>query len=132
MDDVLKLTTQFVNDIDEIIKKNLKKEELDEIKKSDGREKNSPECCKKSSSIYFLYNDKEEIIYIGETGASVKHRLFTDGSGSHDKKGWISKVRKLRYYKNDEMDPNSRKTIERALIQKHNPKYNNDKNKTKT
>jgi len=126
---ILELTDKFANDVSTSIETMLIEEKLDVIKTSNGRKRNSPDCCRKSSSIYFLYDDKDEIIYIGETGTSVKHRLYTDGSGSHCRKNWFTKVNKLKYYKNSRMDVNSRKTIERALIQKYKPKYNDKQSK---
>ena len=45
-------------------------------------------------------------------------------AGDTVKKYWFNEVTKLKYYSNTEMDELSRKTIERALIQKYKPKYN--------
>jgi len=124
--DLLNLTNQFANKVDELIKSELKAESLSLIKKSHGNMMGSPECCKENSYIYFLYNDNKGIIYIGETGKSIKRRLFTDGSGAHCNKDWFVNVKKIEYYKNNEMKSNTRKIIERALIKKYNPKYNRE------
>lgn len=126
MSDLLNLTNQFVNKIDELIKNELKTEKSSLIKKSHGNMVGSPECCKENSYIYFLYNDNKEIIYIGETGKSIKRRLFTDGSGAHCNKNWFINVKVVKYYKNSEMKSNARKIIERALIKKYNPKNNGE------
>jgi len=126
MSDLLNFTNQFANKVDELIKNELKTEKLSLIKKSHGNMMGSPECCKENSYIYFLYNDNEEIIYIGETGKSIKRRLFNDGSGAHCSKGWFVNVKKIKYYKNNEMKSNTRKIIERALIKKYKPEYNRE------
>ncbi|MCR3758459.1 hypothetical protein KYB31_05545 [Clostridium felsineum] len=120
MEDII---MKFENDICESISKNLsEKVEIDLIRKSDARFKNALECCKKGSIIYFLYDCNDRIIYIGESGKSLKHRLFTDGNGSHFKKNWFYKVKYARYYKRN-MDDDTRKLIERALIAKLKSKY---------
>lgn len=126
---VLELTNKFINNVATKIEVLLVEEDLNVIKNSNGAKKNAPECCKKGSAIYFLYNDQNEIIYIGETGTSVKHRLYTDGSGAHCRKDWFTEVKRLRYYKDSKMGDESRKTIERALIQKYKPTYNDKKAK---
>lgn len=97
------------------------------IKETHGRKKNAPLCCKNGTFIYYLYDKLGNIIYIGETDASVKSRLFGDGSGSHKHKVWFNQVHSVKYYEDYRMDCNRRKSIERALIQKHNPKYNDGK-----
>ncbi len=103
--------------------------EVSIIKAIHSNKKNAPEWTKKGSYIYFLYNKSHELIYIGETGVRIKARLFTNGDGAHCKKGWFSNVQYVRYYKDDNMDRDTRKMIERALILEHriNCKlYNND------
>ena len=115
---------EFIKETSNFIEKSLIKEDINLIRKSDGRKKGSCECCKHGSYIYFLFDDLDKIIYIGESGQSVKHRLFTDGTGSHCGKYWFSDVKYLKYYKDDDMGSNVRKLLERVLIAKYNPIYN--------
>lgn len=118
---------KFINDISNIIERLLVKADINLIDESDGRQKDSCECCKNGSYIYILFNELDKIIYIGETGQSIKHRLFTDGTGSHFQKTWFHNVKYLKYYKNDRMDSKIRKLLERALIAKYNPIHNDGK-----
>ncbi|MGY0372307.1 GIY-YIG nuclease family protein [Clostridium sp. JNZ J1-5] len=127
MSNLNNLVNMFTNDIAELVTDSLKDERIETILNTDGRLKGASECCKKGSFIYFLYDKNNEIIYIGESGQTIKNRLYTDGSGSHCNKEWFNEVKSLKYYKNNEMDFNSRKLIERALIKKYNPKYNDGK-----
>lgn len=73
--------------------------------------------------IKILYNKNNEKIYIGETGKSVKSRLFCDGSGSHCNKRWFSEVEYVKYYKDENMKYDYRKMIERTLILYYRDKY---------
>ena len=124
IDEIDLCVNKFVKDISDIIDKLLIKEDLNLIYTSDGRKNGACECCKNGSYIYFLFDDLDRIIYIGESGKSVKHRLFTDGSGSHCQKSWFCDIEYLKYYKNDKMESNIRKLVERSLIAKYNPIYN--------
>lgn len=121
---ILTLIDEFSDELYNCIENELKKEDVDIIKKSHGRSKDSPECCKNGSFIYFILNEENEIIYIGETAVSVKSRLFGDGSASHSKKKWFNQAKTIKYYKNDFMDDNSRKVLERVLIRRYKPIYN--------
>ena len=110
----------FANSICDEIRKNLSEEVgIEEIKKSNRRGEKPPIYSKKGSFIYYLYNEEDNIIYIGESGVSVKRRLFGDGSGAHCHKEWFHEVKYVKYYKNDDMDKDTRKLIERALIYKY-------------
>jgi hypothetical protein len=124
---VIDIIDEFVESISNTMKSQPIEEDLDNVRYSDGRKSGAPECCKRGSYIYFLYDSSGEIIYIGETGKSVKNRLYSDGSGAHCNKEWFNKVVKLKYYNNAKMDYNTRKLLERALISKYNPKYNDNK-----
>lgn len=122
-----KILTDFEKKISDKINKKLYSENLENIKASDGRSKDCPICCKKGSFIYFLYSDNDNILYIGETGTSVKSRLFGDGSGAHCIKSWFIEVKKVKYYKDENMNLKARKLIERALIKHYDPPYNDKK-----
>ena len=58
LDYTLSLTTKFINDIAASVKQVFKEEDLDTIRNTHGLNKDAPECCKSSSSIYILYNAK--------------------------------------------------------------------------
>lgn len=100
--------------------------DITDIKQTHGKRNDAPPWCKRGSFIYYLYDELGNIIYIGETGVSVKSRLFGDGSGAHSNKDWFGEVKTVKYYKNDEMNNDRRKLIERALIYNHNPVHNKD------
>lgn len=120
-----KITKEFANKISILIEDNLSnKVDVDKIKVSNGKSKEGLECCKKGSFIYFLFNKNDDVIYIGESGQSVKNRLYTDGNGSHCQKDWFKEVEYVRYYNDKGMDDNTRKIIERALIMTYGEKYN--------
>ncbi|WP_394897806.1 GIY-YIG nuclease family protein [Clostridium butyricum] len=124
---IMNIIDMFVENIANSIDKFLIIDELNSIRNSDGRKNDAPKCCKKGSFIYFLYDSSDEVIYIGETGQTVKNRLYIDGSGAHCNKVWFKEVVKLKYYSDTGMDFNSRKVLERALISKYKPKYNDNK-----
>lgn len=128
MSELNDLVNNFSDGIAELITRSLKEESLEKILSTDRRKRDTIECCKNGSVIYFLYNKNNEIIYIGESKNTIKNRLYTDGSGSHCKKEWFKEVKYLKYYKNNDInDSDIRKLIERALIKKFNPKYNDGK-----
>jgi hypothetical protein len=115
----------FSEDITKYIWENLSERiELNDIKKYDGRYKNSPEYSKKGSYIYCLFNTDNEVIYIGETGQKLKNRLFSDGNGAHKGKAWLHEVEYVKYYKDKNMNNDTRKLIERILILNMRKKYN--------
>lgn len=118
---------EIVEKISEEVESKLIEESLEKIKNTNGNRKDAPRCNKTGSYIYFLYNDLNEIIYIGESGVSVKNRIYGDGTGAHCKKEWFYQVDKLKYYIDKSNYCNYRKLLERALILKHNPKYNDGK-----
>lgn len=112
----------------EKIKAQLCTETVENIQKAHGNSKNSPACCKKGSFIYFLYDDNGKLLYIGETGVSVKNRMFLDGTGAHNKKSWFKNVKEVRYYQDNNMDFDTRKLIERVLIKHYDTLYNDTTN----
>lgn len=84
---------------------------------------------KGQSGIYFLYNEKKQIIYIGKVGTGMNTsfyaRLYGHGSGAHCKKSWFSEC---KYYKFKQF-PNATKDdisiIERLMIYgQGQPRYN--------
>lgn len=102
------------------------KENVKKIINTDGRKRGAPKSCRKSSSVYILYSNTDEVLYVGETGTSIKNRLCGDGSGSHDKKSWFSEVSYLQYYESTSKTPltkQERKLLEQAFSIVLKPKY---------
>lgn len=104
--------------------KDLMHNTIDEIN-IDGRNKDAPEACKGNSAIYILYTKDNEILYVGESGESVKTRCTGDGSGSHKNKDWWKDVTYVKYLINKEnrFTEKERKFIEQAFSIHLSPKY---------
>lgn len=118
--DCAKQLTEFVWD-------KLKTAQQNTIVNCNGRKKDSHEACKRGSFVYLLFDKNDELLYVGETGTSIKSRLIGDGSGSHRKKPWFDDVEIVKYYcvpadceNSNEMQ---RKLIEQALSICLKPKY---------
>lgn len=81
--------------------------------------------------LYYLYNEKNEIIYIGKAGTgngtSFYDRMIGHGSGAHNKQVWYAKVDKCKFHRFEKFNDSEIELLERLAIQKHQPKYN-DKN----
>lgn len=97
-----------------------------EIEKSDGRFLNAPRACKQGFFIYLLFNRNDEVLYIGQTRQSIKHRTHTDGNGSHKNcNNWWGEVEYVKYYVSNELeDIKERNKLKKELIKILNPKYN--------
>lgn len=81
------------------------------------------------NGIYFLYDDKDVVIYIGKVGngkqTSFYHRMYGHGNGAHFKKGWFSEVKKFRFKSFQKLKNNELRQIERLMIYaKNQPIYN--------
>ena len=96
---------------------------IDTILNSDGRKPNSPEACKKGSFVYLFFDKDDQLLYVGETGTSVKSRVNGDGSGSHFIKDWFHEVSTVKYYCTSNDDEKERKLVEQALSISLHPKY---------
>ncbi|MGE4403533.1 MAG: GIY-YIG nuclease family protein [Desulfobulbus sp.] len=103
----------------------LKKVDIQTVEKSDGRSKDSHETCKNGSFIYLLYDINDNLLYVGETGKSIKTRLTGDGSGSHYKKDWYKDVAYIKYYGGNSADlsDKERKIIEESISLVKRPKH---------
>ena len=114
----------FINYISVYIKNNLSnKVNITVIKNTNGNKKTTPTYCQSGSFIYYIYDKFNNIIYIGETGTSIKNRLFNHGSGAHKSKYWFKHASYIRYFKDNNMTVDERKLIERALILKYRQIY---------
>ena len=87
------------------------------MENSDGRKKEGHEACKNGSFLYLLYTADDILIYVGETGESIKTRLTCDGSGSHNKKEWYREVAYIKYYRasNNDFSAPERKILEESF-----------------
>jgi hypothetical protein len=66
------------------------------------------------------------VLYVGETGKSVKTRCSGDGSGSHNKKPWFNEVNYIKHFTKDneiELPVNERKLLEQAFSIYLSPRY---------
>lgn len=81
------------------------------------------------SYLYIMYNQFDEVLYVGQTSKSLARRCILDGSGAHNKKEWykdISYIRITTLSGDYSSNHNMRKILERILICSLNPKYNID------
>lgn len=117
---------KHASEIYDLIKDNLLHESITEIKTTHGRRKDAPRACKSGSSIYILYSSNNEVLYVGETGKSIKSRCFGDGSGCHSKKAWFSLVSYVMHYTVNSCETfgkKERKLIEQAVSIALQPAY---------
>lgn len=111
------------------LEREFKSSKIKEVITSDGRKSDSHEAAKKGSYIYLLYDSDDNLLYVGETGVSIRRRLTGDGSGSHQIKNneMYRKIDTIKYIKTDcenGLSPKERKVIESALILCLNPAFN--------
>lgn len=100
------------------IESQLVRECVSEIKTTNGNLADAPRACKKGSSIYILYSGENIVLYVGETGESIKTRCFGDGSGAHKHKDWFNRVLYVKHYTKDseeDLNEKERKFIEQAF-----------------
>ena len=81
------------------------------------------------NGIYFLYNSKGTVIYIGMVGNTARtsfyHRMYGHGMGAHKNKHWFRKCAKFRFKRFPTATKEDLRVIERLMIfRKGQPKYN--------
>ena len=91
-----------------------------QIEEADGRRNRGNPISKEGSYVYAACDGEGELLYIGETGESIKARFKSHGSGAHNKKGWYIDIEKVRYMELP-YGEDYRKLLERALIFAGNP-----------
>ena len=103
----------------------------EEIEQADGGRGPNP-ISQKGSCLYAAYDSNGELLYVGETGESLKDRFINHGSGAHKNKDWYENMAEVKYKKlcpiDEKNDVRYRKLLERALILARAPKHN-DQNK---
>ncbi len=87
----------------------------EEIEQADGRRRSNP-ISEKGSYLYAAYDSNGQLLYVGETGKSLKRRFTADGSGSHKNKDWYENMATVKYKKLCPRDKKYRKLLEKALI----------------
>lgn len=76
-----------------------------------------------SNIIYFFFN-KNECLYIGETGTSLKDRCYTHTPKESDA-DWFKDADKIQIIElNDKIDAIARQALEASFILAYRPKYN--------
>jgi hypothetical protein len=116
----------YATDIYKNLEPQMYKESIKKVLETNGKNKDAPRACKPSSSVYILYSTSDEVLYVGETGKSVKTRCAGDGSGSHNKKPWFSEVNYIKHFTKDkeiELPEKERKLLEQAFSIYLSPKY---------
>ena len=101
-------------------------EDISIIQSTSGNTLTAPRACKSGSSVYILLSTSGDVLYVGETGVSVKSRCFGDGSGAHSKKPWFSEVARVKHFTKDsdaDFSVKERKLAEQALSIHLSPKY---------
>lgn len=122
----------YSKNVYEIIVNQLQIADRDIIVTTNGRLKIGHEGAKKGSFVYLLYDKNDKLLYVGETGTTIKNRLKADGSGAHFVKNRkmfdeTSYIKYLKTIKNDALSPMERKMIEQALTIHLKPKYYSNK-----
>lgn len=108
----------YSQEIYDLLEPRMVEEDISRIKNIGGHSAGAPRACMSGSSVYILLSQSDEVLYVGETGKSIKSRCFGDGSGSHCKKPWFAEVVKVRHYTADgeaELSKMERKLSEHAL-----------------
>jgi len=98
----------------------------EDLEKSDGRKKDAPLFSRKGSFVYVAYDVDDLVLYVGETGVSVKTRFCGDGSGAHKNKEWYKNMTKIKYLCNENFTEKHRKMLEQTLSIILEPKYYNN------
>jgi len=124
---------QFSKCVLDDFNKSLQSATKEEIEQADGRRGPNP-ISQKGSCLYAAYGSNGQLLYVGETGESLKDRFINHGSGSHKEKHgyWYKNMATVKYKKlrpsdgkyDDKYDERYRKLLERALILAGAPKHN--------
>ncbi len=117
-------------DVYKSIESLLKRADRDDIANANGALKLGHEGAKKGSFIYLLFDENDYLLYVGETGTSIKKRLIGDGGGAHifNNRLMYDETRYIKYLRTDKKDtlsPMERKMIEQAITIYLKPKYYN-------
>lgn len=130
MSNMKKVLLDYSEKVYRSIENQLQRADRDVIVTADGKLKLGHEGAKKGSFIYLLYDENDVLLYVGETGTTIKKRLKADGSGAHyvtnrTMYDETSYIKYLKTTKGDALSPMERKMIEQALTIYLKPKYYN-------
>lgn len=118
---------QFSKCVLDDFNKSLQSATKEEIEQADGRRGPNP-ISEKGSYLYAAYDSNGQLLYVGETGESLKSRFTGDGLGAHKNKNWYENMAEVKYKKlcpiDEKNDERYRKLLERALILAGAPKHN--------
>ena len=85
------------------------------LEKVDGRKEREHPAVRKGSHVYVAH-DAESVLYVGETGKSVRTRFMGDGKGAHRRADWYCRMTHVRFWKTPLESDHIRKLMEAALI----------------
>ena len=81
-----------------------------------------------SKGIYFLYNEQDEVIYVGMTYAdnqSLHKRINGNGNGAHNRKTWFKEVCYVKFHRFG-YSKEQLALAERIAINEMGPRYNDE------
>ena len=81
-----------------------------------------------SKGIYFLYNEQDDVIYVGMTYAdkqTLHKRIYGNGNGAHNRKVWFKEVRYVKFHKFG-YSKEQLALAERLAINEMGPRYNDE------
>ncbi|TXK83551.1 GIY-YIG nuclease family protein [Paenibacillus sp. N3.4] len=123
----MEILRETAEKIYESIEKDLKIVSKEEIINTDGKLRIGHETAKKGSFVYMLFNEVNTLLYVGETGTSIKRRMISDGSGAHKFKNpkMFNETVYIKYLLLDhsKLSENERRFIEQAISIHKQPKY---------
>lgn len=98
-----------------------------DIENADGR-KLKNKISKTGSILYVVFDNSDKVLYVGETGKSIKRRFISDGHGSHKRKNsnWYNNMEYLLMLCLDNNEVKHRKLLEQSLSVSFKPRYYND------
>lgn len=72
-----------------------------DIENADSRKKKN-RISEEGSYVYAAYDNSERLLYVGETGKSIKRRFISDGTGAYKEKNkcWYEIMENVRFKKN--------------------------------
>ncbi len=84
----------------------------------------------KKNGIYILYDENENVRYIGQCGdseyTSFYHRIYLHGGGAHCKKDWFDNIKKFRFKEFPDLDSQLLNKVERLMIYAYDQPIYND------
>lgn len=83
---------------------------------------------KLKNGIYFLYDENNNVIYVGKVGNGLRtsfyDRMHGHGSGALDKKSWFSEINTFRFKSFQGLNKKQLLQVKRLMLCAKQPKYN--------